>query len=414
MKIRSVTAREILDSRGVPTVTCTMELENGACVTADVPSGVSTGKYEALELRDGDMKRYLGKGVLCAVANINTIIAPKIVGQEPHYPTIDRLLLDLDGTDNKSHLGANAILAVSIATVKAEAHAKGKEPFELIADHCKPKELVIPRVMFNVLNGGVHADNNLCFQEFSLISMKPKSFSAVLEMVFLLYNNLKILLRDAGHTTAVGDEGGFAPSFDAAMPEIVALDMLTESIKRAGFENDDVMICLDVAASQLYDEAKGLYIIHGKTYGTDNLIDLYDELVEKYPIFSLEDGIYEENFRGWEVMTERLGSQVQLIGDDVFVTNPNRIKKGIDRGFANAVLIKPNQIGTISETLAAMKLCQEHGYQTVVSHRSGETVDSFIADLVVGSHGGQFKAGACVRGERVAKYNRLLCIEEML
>lgn len=414
MKIKDISALEILDSRGFPTVACWVTLEDGRVACASVPSGVSVGRQEALELRDGDSRRYLGKGVLRAVENIKTHIAPLLRGQEPHFAHMDSLMLACDGTSSKSRLGANAILAVSVAVARAEAMVAGKELYQLLAAHFKPSTIALPRIMSNVLNGGVHADSGLCFQEFSIMPLGQRSYTDSLEAVVCIYHNLRVILQEAGYATSVGDEGGFAPRLtakNAQLLERIALDFLMQAISRSGFSSADIGLCIDVAASQFYDAERNCYLLHGKTYSAHDLIDVYAELLEHYPIFSIEDGLDQQDWAGWEVMTARLGSQVQLVGDDIFVTNPHLIKKGSERNVANAVLIKPNQIGSVTETLAAMQMCRDVGYRTVVSHRSGETIDSFIADLAVGTHAGQFKAGA-PRGERVAKYNRLLIINE--
>ena len=414
--IKEINAREILDSRGIPTVECTVRLGSGLVATASVPAGASIGKWEALELRDGDEKRYMGKGVLKAVKNINELIAPALIGQAPSMSEIDKTLIALDGTENKSHLGANATLAVSIAVTKAEALSAGTPLYRLIGDICETKEYAIPRVMFNLINGGKHASNNLSFQELLVMPMKEKSFTAIMEDIYLVYYNLQSLLSDAGYSPNIGDEGGFAPLFKGkrGLPEREGLDFLVKAIELSGFNNEDMMICLDVAASHFYNEGGKNYRIDNKTYSTTDMVDLYVELVKQYPIYSIEDALHEEDWFGWSGLTSRLSSQVQIVGDDIFATNPKRIKKGIEKLVASAVVIKPNQIGTVSETLHAIHVCKNADYQTIISHRSGETNDSFISDLVVGAHGGQFKAGACVRGERVAKYNRLLAIDKEL
>ena len=414
MKIKSVHAHEILDSRGFPTVQCDLELEGGRWVYASVPSGRSIGRWEALELRDGDEKRYLGKGVLKAVNNINTLIAPMLIGQKPHFFDLDKEIIALDGTKNKSKLGANATLAVSMALVKAQAFTHKQEVHQFLAECCRIGQETRPRVMFNLINGGMHAENNLSFQEFMVMPASEKPFVQVLEEVFFIYYNLRRLLHDSGLGSGIGDEGGFAPIMTGKFPERDALDFLVKAIEESGYTTDEYVLCLDAAASHFYDAAKQRYTVNGQTHSSDALIDYYDELCTHYPIASIEDGLAEDDELGWSALTARLGSRVQIVGDDLFVTNVERIKKGNENGYANAAIIKPNQIGTVSEAIAAVKACKEVGYHPIVSHRSGETNDTFIADFAVGLHVGQFKGGSIVRGERVAKYNRLLAIDAHL
>lgn len=416
MKIKKIAAMQILDSRGVPTIQCSIFLENGACVKSSVPSGASVGKFEAIELRDKDPKKYLGKSVFNAIENIEKKIAPAIINKEIDLEKIDKVLINLDGTDNKSNLGANAILAVSIAIARAQAKVLNLELYEFIAKIFNAKETLIPQCMFNILNGGVHADSGIGFQEFMIMPILKTTFAENLQVACVIYHNLKSLLKKDGYSTGVGDEGGFAPRFSCnGLAEKHALDYLVRACQFSGFEpGKDVVFCLDVAASQFYDDQNKLYFLGEKEYDSKSLIDLYDNLINSYPIYSIEDGLYEDDWDGWKILTERLGSQVQLVGDDIFVTNELRIKKGIQLGVANAALIKPNQIGTVTETLNAIRLCKDSGYKTVISHRSGETCDTFISDLVVGTNSGQFKAGAPCRGERVVKYNRLLEIENNL
>jgi len=416
MKIKKIWGREILDSRGFPTVECNVLLDNDIVVKAAVPSGASVGKCEAVELRDNDPKRYMGKGVLKAVANIDKL-SPLFCGEEPDLLKADKILIEADGTENKSNLGANTTLAISMAIARAQAILLNIELYELIANLYDTQKVLLPDVMFNILNGGVHADSGICFQEFMIMPVGQKTFAQRLEVAAVIYQNLKKLLKDAGYSVGVGDEGGFAPKLgtDKDSGERKALDFLLRAVEGAGFvPGKDVVFCLDVAASQFYDEKEGLYLLGNKKLNSEELINLYDDLIDSYPIFSIEDGLFEQDWIGWQIMTEKLGSKVQLVGDDIFVTNTELIQKGIDNKVANAVLIKPNQIGTITQTLNAMKLCNDNGYKTVVSHRSGETTDTFISDLVVGTAGGQFKSGATARGERVAKYNRLLEIEVKL
>jgi enolase len=413
MKIKNIRGRQILDSRGNPTVECVLTLDNGNYVTASVPSGASVGKYEAMELRDNDKACYMGKGVLTAINHINTTIVRAIIGREPDVITLDKELLSLDGTSNKSKLGVNAILPVSIAILRAQAHCQRVELFELINTLWGFEKPSMPVCMFNVINGGMHAQSGLAFQEF-MVMPRLSGFSQNLETAVVLYHELKVLLAHKGYATSLGDEGGFAPRFTSQglEKERAALQSLVGVIHKAGARN--VSICLDVAASAFYDEQKQKYIFHDTAYTGVDLIDLYQDLSKDFPILSIEDGLAEDDWNGWQSLTSRMGEIVQLVGDDIFVTNIQRIQQGIDQGVANAVLIKPNQIGSVTETIKAIQLCKNAGYKIVISHRSGETNDSFIADLAVGTAAGQLKTGAPARGERVAKYNRLLEIEEIL
>lgn len=416
MKIKRIFANQILDSRGMPTIECGVEIDNGHISKAAVPSGASVGKFEALELRDGDPKKYFGKGVLKAIENIEKKIAPKLITEKPDVKKIDQILLELDGTSNKSVLGANAILAVSIAVARAQAYSLSLPMYIFISQLFGKKEISLPKVMFNILNGGAHADNNINFQEFMIMPQKD-IFTENLHSAVLVYQNLKKLLHKEGLSCGVGDEGGFAPKFtkNKEMPEKTALDFIVRAIEESGFiPGKDILFCLDIAATQFYDEESKTYQINDQKMNTNQLVEFYDNLVTSYPIYSIEDGLQENDWDGWRVLTEKLSSTVQLVGDDIFVTNPSRIQEGISKGVANAVLIKPNQIGTVTETLQAIKLCQDSKYKTVASHRSGETCDTFISDLVVGTGAGQFKSGAPCRGERVAKYNRLLEIEKSI
>ncbi|MBI3328846.1 MAG: phosphopyruvate hydratase [Nitrospinae bacterium] len=410
-EILQVKAREILDSRGNPTVEVDIFLESGAHGRAAVPSGASTGSREALELRDGNPKRYLGKGVTKAVANVNTVIAAALVGQDAtRQPAIDRRLLELDGTENKGNLGANAILGVSLAVAKAAAAELGLPLYRYIGG-TNAKELPLP--MMNILNGGVHADNTLDLQEFMIMPVGATNFAEALRMGVDVFQHLQKALGEKGYHTAVGDEGGFAPDLHSTEE---ALTLIMESIQRAGYEpGRDVLLALDAAASEFYVD--GRYRVRGeaqplKTGG--ELIEFYARLVERYPILSIEDGMAENDWDGWEHLSRQLGGRVQLVGDDLFVTNPALIAQGIARGIANSVLIKLNQIGTLTETLDAMATARRAGYTTVVSHRSGETEDTTIADLAVGTNAGQIKTGSLSRSERTAKYNQLLRIEEDL
>ena len=417
MKITAITARQILDSRGWPTIECSLMLDSGQLVRASVPSGASTGAHEAIELRDGDASKYAGKSVLNAIKNIETIIAPALVDAAPDIKVCDKIMLSLDGTQDKSNLGANAILAVSVAVCRAQALCRGMPVYELLSSVFNGGRKSIPEVMFNIINGGAHADGSLCFQEFMIMPTIGTRFADRLEVAVLVTHALKNLLREAGYATGTGDEGGFAPLFDAReqIPEHAALDFLMRAIEQVGFvPGTDVQICLDVAANHFYDAQEDCYRLHGGERSAADMVAFYAQLVADYPIFSIEDGLSEDDRDGWKLLTQELGEKVQLVGDDIFVTNPQRITQGIEDGIANAVLIKPNQIGTVSETIDAILLSKKNNYKTVISHRSGETNDSFIADLAVGMDAGQLKAGAPVRGERLAKYNRLLELEELI
>jgi enolase len=414
MIIKKVDAREILDSRGNPTIECLIELKNGKLTKASAPSGASTGQFESLELRDGDKKRFGGKGVLKAIDNIKKLIAPIIVNHKPDLLEIDKKIITLDGTQNKSHLGANATIAVSMAVARAQAIAENCELYELLRKISKTEKSSIPLCMFNIINGGVHANSGLAFQEFMIMPLNAKSMLHTIEITTAIYRKLKEILNKDGYSTAVGDEGGFAPQFKSIgfTKELDALSLLVKATSEAGYTpGHDVAICTDIAASTFYDENSKIYNLHGKKLTSASLIDLYEELINTYPIISIEDGLSEEDWDGWQKLTNKLGSSVQLVGDDIFTTNTKRIQNGIDLHVSNAVLIKPNQIGTVTETLNAISLCKQNGLKTVVSHRSGETTDTFIADLAFGTNSGQIKTGACTRGERVAKYNRLLEIE---
>ena len=408
--ITDIYAREILDSRGNPTVEVDVVLEDGTIGRASVPSGASTGAYEAVELRDGDKKRYLGKGVLTAVENVNEIIAPELVGFDAtEQADIDQLMIELDGTPNKGKLGANAMLGVSLAVAKAAAASIGL-PLHRYIGGTNAKELPVP--MMNILNGGKHADNNVDIQEFMVMPVGAKSFAEALRMNAEIYHQLKAVLKKHGLSTAIGDEGGFAPNLDS---NAAALDMIVEAIKEAGYKpGKQVALAIDTAATEIYKD--GLYNLAGEglVKSSAEMVDYYEALVKKYPIISIEDGLAEDDWDGWKLLTDRLGKTVQIVGDDLFVTNPVRLAKGIEKSVANAILIKLNQIGTLTETLDAIELAKRHGYTSVVSHRSGETEDSTIADLVVAVNAGQIKTGAPARTDRVAKYNQLLRIEEML
>jgi len=409
-KIQTVRAREVLDSRGNPTVEVEVVLDTGFLGRAMVPSGASTGKHEALEIRDKDPKRYLGKGVQKAVFNVNEIIAPQLEGLESTTQSeIDSLLCELDGTENKSKLGANAILGVSMAIARASAEELGIPLFAYLGG-IRAKTLPVP--FMNVINGGVHADNPLDFQEFMIAPIGADSFKDALRMGVETYHTLKSLLKEKGLNTAVGDEGGFAPQIGT--PE-EAIELLIRAIEKAGYKpGDDIAIALDVAASELYED--GHYILRGmdKKLSWEELCEYYERLVHSYPIISIEDPFSEDDPEGFKLITERLGNKIQIVGDDIFVTNPKRILWGIEGGLANAVLIKLNQIGTVSETISAVELAYKNNWRAMISHRSGETEDTFIADLAVALNTGQIKTGAPCRSERTAKYNQLLRIEEYL
>jgi len=417
LEIESVYAREILDSRGNPTVEVEVIVEGGIMGRAAVPSGASTGAFEAVELRDGDKGRYLGKGVENAVDNVNTIIAPEVEGMNVlDQVAIDELMISLDGTPNKGKLGANAILGVSMACAHAAAEALGLSLYQYIGG-VNAKTLPVP--MMNILNGGKHADNNVNIQEFMIMPVGADSWREALRMCAEVFHNLKKVLKDKGYNTAVGDEGGFAPNLQK---DEEALQVIVEAIEKAGYKpGDEFKIAIDAAATEMYEEAKakgkeGCYYF----WKTDimktreEMVDFWAEMATKYPIISLEDGLSEEDWEGWKLLTEKLGKKIQLVGDDLFVTNTERLKKGIDMGVANSILIKVNQIGTLTETLDAIQMANRAGYTAVVSHRSGETEDVTIADLVVAMNAGQIKTGAPSRTDRVAKYNQLLRIEEEL
>lgn len=417
LAIESVSALEILDSRGNPTVQVEVTTVGGFSAIAMVPSGASTGSFEAVELRDGDKSRYMGKGVLKAVENVNKIVAPAIEGMNVYdQVAIDKALIELDGTENKGKLGANATLGVSLAVAKAAAASLGMELYNYIGG-VNAKELPVP--MMNIMNGGKHADSTLSVQEFMIMPVGAKTFSECLRMCAEIYHNLKKVLNAKGLATGVGDEGGFAPN---VKDEDEALSLIMEAIEKAGYKaGEEVCLALDVAATEMYDEAKkigkdGMYHFWkiGVTKTTEEMIAFYEDLVNRYPIISIEDGLSEEDWDGWKVLTERLGNKIQLVGDDLFVTNIKRLQKGIDLGVSNSILIKLNQIGTLTETLDAIELAHKNGMTAVVSHRSGETEDTTLADVAVATNAGQIKTGAPCRTDRVAKYNRLLNIENQL
>lgn len=408
--IADVHARQILDSRGNPTVEVDVILDDGTLGRAAVPSGASTGAYEAAELRDGDQKYYMGKGVVKAIANVNDIIAPEVVGMDvTDQLGVDHILLELDGTTNKQKLGANALLGVSLATAKAAAEYL-KLPLYQYLGGTNAKELPVP--MMNILNGGKHADNNIDIQEFMVVPTGFASFSDALRAGVEIFHNLKKVLKSKNMNTAVGDEGGFAPSLSSNKE---ALEVIIEAITKAGYKpGEEIFIALDVAATELYKDARYALAGEGVVKSTEEMVAFYEELINEFPIISIEDGLSEDDWKGWNILTQRLGKKLQLVGDDLFVTNTGRLKKGIDEKIANSILIKANQIGTLTETLDCIEMAQKAGYTTVVSHRSGETEDSIIADIAVAVNAGQIKTGAPSRSDRTAKYNQLLRIEEEL
>ncbi|HDT12467.1 MAG TPA: phosphopyruvate hydratase [Candidatus Marinimicrobia bacterium] len=409
--IVDVYAREILDSRGNPTVEVEVLLESGAFGRADVPSGASTGEHEAIELRDGG-SRFLGKGVLKAVQNVNDIIAPRLVGEDAmDQAYIDNIMIELDGTDNKENLGANAILGVSMAVSRAAADYLGI-PLYMYLGGANARRLPAP--MMNILNGGSHADNNVDLQEFMIYPAGAKNFAEALRMGAEVFHNLKKVLKEKGLNTSVGDEGGFAPNLKSNEE---ALQVIVEAAKLTGYElGKDLFIALDPAASEFYNKKDGLYhlVSEGKKLTAAQMVDLYESWLDKYPIISIEDGLDENDWEGWKLMNERLGEKIQLVGDDLFVTNPIRFQRGIEEKSANAILIKLNQIGTVTETLETIELAKLNGFRSVISHRSGETEDTFIADLAVATGVGQIKTGSASRSDRIAKYNQLLRIEDEL
>ncbi len=410
-KIEETTAREILDSRGNPTVEVDIILDDGTIGRAAVPSGASTGRHEACELRDGNPKRYLGKGVTKAVNNVTETIGPKIKGLDPsEQENIDKLMIELDGTENKSSLGANAILGVSIAIARAAASASNKPVYKYLRND---DAHIIPVPMMNIINGGEHADNNLDIQEFMIMPVGADSFREALRMGAEVFHCLKKILNAKGYNTNVGDEGGFAPELKCNEE---ALETIVEAINKAGYEpGRDVLLALDTAANEVYKDGK--YVLKAEEdpeKSIEGMISFYEGLISNYPIFSIEDGLAEDDWDGWKALTEKLGNRVQLVGDDLFVTNINRFKKGIDLGIANSILIKLNQIGTITETIQTIEMAKSKGYTTVISHRSGETEDTIISDFAVATNAGQIKTGSLSRTDRICKYNQLLRIEEEL
>lgn len=411
MNIQNIKGREILDSRGNPTVEVDIQLECGISARASVPSGASTGAHEATELRDGDRKRYHGKGVLKAIRNIEDIISPALIGENVlNQKRIDQMLCELDGTRNKGVLGANSTLAVSMAAARAAAQYSDLPLYRYIGG-INAVELPVP--MLNILNGGAHADNSIDIQEFMIIPIKAPSFSEALRMSAEIFHTLKLILKREGHNTSVGDEGGFAPNLKSNEE---ALQVIIKAIEESGFlPGDQIFIALDSAATEFFENGKYIFKkSSGQILNSAQMVDFYQELVQKYPILSIEDGLAEDDWDGWEILTRQLGSQIQLVGDDLFVTNTERLQRGMDRKITNSILIKLNQIGTVTETIETVKLAQKNNYTTIISHRSGETEETFIADLAVGLSTGQIKTGSVSRSERIAKYNRLLRIEEEL
>jgi enolase len=412
-EIIGVHAREILDSRGNPTVEVDILTESGSWGRAAVPSGASTGAHEAAELRDGDSKRYLGKGVLKAVHNVNEVIADEIIGLSVlDQAEIDQTMIQLDGTENKSNLGANAILAVSLASARAAAQYTELGLYQYIGG---PNARTLPIPMMNILNGGAHADNGIDFQEFMVMPVGADSFSQALRMGTEVFHHLKSVLKAKGLSTNVGDEGGFAPNISS---NTEAIETVLQAIEKAGYRpGEDIYIAMDAAASEFYDREKGVYRFKkstGDEFTSTQFVQYWKEWSEKYPIISIEDGLDEDDWAGWQALTSAIGSRVQLVGDDLFVTNVKRLQRGLNEGIANSILVKVNQIGTLTETMNAVQLAQRNSYTAVMSHRSGETEDSTIADLAVGMHTGQIKTGSASRSDRMAKYNQLLRIEEML
>ncbi len=411
--ISDIYAREVLDSRGNPTIEVEVYTDSGAFGRAIVPSGASTGEHEAVELRDGDKKRYLGKGVLNAVHNVNEVIAPELIGFDvTNQVAIDKLMIELDGTKNKSKLGANAILGVSMACARAAADFLGVELYQYLGGF-NTKQLPVP--MMNIINGGSHADNNVDFQEFMILPVGAKSFKEAIRMGAEVFHNLKSVLKKKGYNTGVGDEGGFAPNLGSNEE---ALQVIMEAIEKAGYvAGKDIFLGMDVASSEFYNKETKKYVLDGeggKEFTSKELAHFYEGLIKKYPIISIEDGLDENDWEGWVYLSKLLGSKIQLVGDDLFVTNTEKLAFGIEKGVANSILIKVNQIGTLTETFDAIEMAKRAGYTAVVSHRSGETEDTTIADIAVATNAGQIKTGSASRTDRIAKYNQLLRIEDQL
>lgn len=406
--ITSIRAREIIDSRGNPTIEVDVRCSDGSLGRAAVPSGASTGEHEAIELRDGVKKRYLGKGVQKAVNNVNKKIAPKLTGIDvTSQSEIDETMINLDGTKNKSKLGANAILGVSLASAKAASVSQGVPLYRYLGG---VSAVTLPVPLMNIINGGAHADNNLDFQEFMIVPIGQKSFKEAIRAGIEVFHNLKATLRKKGYSTSVGDEGGFAPNLKSNEE---AIECILEAITKAGYKvGEDVSLALDAASSEFY--SKGKYRVEGESIGRDRLIKIYSDWINRYPIISVEDPLAEDDWAGWKEITKELGDKVQIVGDDLFVTNTKRLKRGIKEGVCNSILIKINQIGSLTETLEAVRMAQAAGYTYIISHRSGETEDSTIADIAVATNSGQIKTGSASRSDRIAKYNQLLRIEEEL
>lgn len=407
--IEDIYARQILDSRGNPTVEVDVKLTNGIKGRAAVPSGASTGIFEALELRDGDKSKYMGKSVQKAVDNVNNIIGPELIGEKAsHQKEIDTFMIDMDGTENKSRLGANAILGVSLAVAKAASKAYGMSLYRYLGGI---NALTLPVPMMNIINGGAHADNNIDFQEFMIAPAGAESFSHAIEMGCNVFHTLKGVLKDKNMATSVGDEGGFAPNLSSNEE---AIEVILEAIDKAGYDTNQIKICLDVASSEFFENGRYNLKGEGKSFDNREMSEFLAQWIKKYPIISIEDGMAEQDWQGWEMLTQSVGDRCQLVGDDLFVTNTRRLADGIKRGVANSILIKVNQIGTLSETLDAISMAHAAGYTTIISHRSGETEDTFIADLAVAVNAGQIKTGSASRSDRMAKYNQLLRIEQKL
>lgn len=411
--ISDIYAREVLDSRGNPTVEVEVYTDSGAFGRAIVPSGASTGEHEAVELRDGDKKRYLGKGVLNAVHNVNEVIAPELIGFDvTNQVGIDQTMIELDGTKNKSKLGANAILGVSMAVARAAADFLGVELYQYLGGF-NTKQLPVP--MMNIINGGSHADNNVDFQEFMILPVGAKNFKEAIRMGAEVFHNLKAVLKSKGYNTGVGDEGGFAPNLGSNEE---ALQVIMEAIKKAGYEaGKDILLGMDVASSEFFNKETKTYVLAGeggKEFTSKELAHFYESLISKYPIVSIEDGLDENDWEGWKYLSDLLGKKIQLVGDDLFVTNTEKLANGIEKGIANSILIKVNQIGTLTETFDAIEMAKRAGYTAVISHRSGETEDTTIADIAVATNAGQIKTGSASRTDRIAKYNQLLRIEDQL
>jgi len=412
MKITGVSAREIFDSRGFPTLECEIVLDESVPLVASVPTGASVSPFAVCDLRDNDPNRLMGRGVSKAISIIESELAPLLIGGVPEVVEFDLKMIEMDGTPQKTRLGGNTMIAVSMALCKAQAYANELHVYELIAQLCDFESVSMPFPMFNIINGGAHANTGLQIQEFMIVPTGASSYRTSLELATIVFHTLGDLLKKQGKITGVGDEGGYAVSFEH---EREALDMIMEAINFSGVDKEgDFVLALDIASSQFYDSSKKLYNWHNTMLTSDEMIQEYVSLAAHYPLYSIEDGLGYDDYAGWHNLTEALGEKLQIVGDDIFATNAHRIAEAMEKGLANATIIKPNQIGTVIETLQAIKLCKEHGFNTIVSHRSGETNDTFIVDLAVGTSAGQIKAGGCSRGERMAKYNEMLRIEDNL